>query len=476
MVSAIFKNRLFQEPGAEREFVQRNHRRKTKSRVFFMYAAPIAYAAHVILDFFVAGDHATLFILLRLCLVCPGMMFVAYLFNHHHRRFGTDNLICAYLMLPTLNVIYMCAVVEGMAADVYPFGVMIILYCCSAFILPSFRFMVRYSVVFLALFWAVFPYSSISFDAAVAHAFFQIMGTAVNIIGVYFLELTERRQHANEINLEEMISDLETSERNIRDLYHEAKKADRAKGEFLAVVSHELRTPMNAIIGFSEIISSEMLGKVQPVQYREYAQHIHSSGQQLLHIINDILDLSRAEMNKIEFVHREFDLSTAVRAAIVSCRENAREAGVSILQVEPFLHDVSVTGDEARIVQALVNIIGNGIKFSNTGGQVEVCTAFTVDGGMKLLVTDYGIGISPEDVEQIRKPFQQAESAFSRNTGGLGLGLAICSIIAEAHGGKLNIESTLGERTCVSLELPEVLVKAPKALDDTPDIGLAEIA
>ncbi len=465
MFSAIFKNRRFDDPEAEREFVRRNHRRKTDSRVFFMYLAPIAYAAHIFLDFFVAGEQATQFMLLRLWVVCPGMVAIAYLFHQHHRKFGTENLICAYLLLPTLNVLYMCVMAEGIAADIYPFGVMIILYCCSAFILPSYRFMVRYSMLFIGLFWVFFPFSAVSHEAAIAHAFFQIMGTGVNVIGIYFLELTERKQHANEINLEEMISDLEASERNIRELYHEAKKADRAKGEFLAVVSHELRTPMNAIIGFSEIISAEMLGKVEPDQYREYAEHIHNSGHQLLNIINDILDLSRAEMNKIEFVKQDFDIASALRAALASCRANADEADVTVIQVEPFLHDVCINGDEARIIQALVNIIGNAIKFSEPGGRVEISTPCSAETGIELMVTDFGIGIAPEDVEQIQKPFHQAESAFVRNNGGLGLGLAICALIAEAHGGKLIIESTLGVGSSISISLPKDVVISHEAND-----------
>jgi signal transduction histidine kinase len=357
------------------------------------------------------------------------------------------------MMVMLLSVLYMCLVGQPVA-DYYPFGMVVIVFSMSMLLLPSMRLTVGMSLIVLAMLSIMLTYSQIGREAAYASLYFVSMCCLVLVVGMYFLENTERKQYVYKRDLEKMVSTLRESEQRAMDLYHEAKQAEVAKSEFLAVVSHELRTPMNAIIGFSDIIQTEMMGPVQPVQYKEYATHINKSGVQLLGIINDILDISRADMDKITFESTEFDIFETLGNAIVSCSANAEDAGIAIMRTGLKSGSLAVLGDEARILQALINIIGNAIKFSGEAGVVTVDTAFTAQGAVTLAVTDTGIGISPEDIEQIKQPFQQAEGAFARNNGGLGLGLAICGIVADAHEGELRIESELGVGTTVSLILP----------------------
>ena len=454
MISRSFRKRRFADPHIEQTFVLRNGRRKFRARVFFMFLGVIAFAMHGFLDILVAGEKANFFLLMRLAIACPCMLAIAMLYRARVFQRHEHVLIGLYALPPGLCILVMSQLALQPAVDLYPFGIMILLSYIAAFLSPSFRSMSLMATALVGTFWLTVPFMAISDAALIVNAFFLSVGLVAIVIGSYVLERVERQQFTYARRLKKTIATLRTSEAAALDLYHEAKQAERAKDEFLAVVSHELRTPMNAIIGFSDIISTEMMGPIEPPQYREYAFHINKSGQLLLNIINDILDISRADFAKISFETRVFEMGDALCSAMTSCSTDAIEANVSLVRAEPFLSDVMIKGDEARLVQAIMNVIGNAIKFSGRDSVVTVDMAFSTLGELVISVRDQGIGISPEDIEQIRLPFQQAEGAFARNNGGLGLGLAICTVITNAHEGELRIESELGVGTTVSIVLP----------------------
>ncbi|MBL8707236.1 MAG: histidine kinase, partial [Rhodospirillales bacterium] len=233
----------------------------------------------------------------------------------------------------------------------------------------------------------------------------------------------------------------------------EAERANRAKSELLANMSHELRTPLNAVIGFSEMMRDEVLGPVGNPRYREYAADIHVSGGLLLDLINDILDLSKAEAGRLELVDEAFDLAECARGSAKLMRERAARAGV-VLDHRPLAPLPPVIADRRRVQQILLNLLSNAIKFTPAGGSVVVFTTRSPSGGARLVVEDSGIGIAPEDIPLVLEPFGQAAQISHRHREGTGLGLPIVRKLAHAHGGEMALASTPGLGTTVTVDLP----------------------
>jgi signal transduction histidine kinase len=233
-------------------------------------------------------------------------------------------------------------------------------------------------------------------------------------------------------------------------LYREVEAASQQKSEFLANMSHELRTPLNAIIGFSQVLREQMFGEVNDKQ-AEYLDDIISSGNHLLSLINDILDLSKVEAGQVELEVAPFSLRDALERGVVMVRERANKDGVRVaLATDP---DVDVVeGDERRIRQVIFNLLSNGVKFTPAGGAVDV-SAVRVDGEVRVSVTDTGPGIASEDHERIFEEFQQTAAGIEQREG-TGLGLALSKRLIEFHGGRLWVESALGTGSTFVFTLP----------------------
>jgi signal transduction histidine kinase len=234
----------------------------------------------------------------------------------------------------------------------------------------------------------------------------------------------------------------------------EAQAADRAKSEFLAHMSHELRTPLNAIIGFSDMIQKDLLGLggAGP-KYEEYARHINESGNHLLRLINDILDLARIQAGKFRLQESVFDLAAAARACMAVVEPLARQAEVATRAVLPEGR-VYAYADERKIRQSIINLLSNAVKFTPSGGRLTLTVKSEPGLPIEIAVADTGIGIAAKDIGRALAPFQQIDSAFSRKYEGSGLGLAITKALIELHGGALRIDSEVGAGTTVILTLP----------------------
>ncbi len=232
-----------------------------------------------------------------------------------------------------------------------------------------------------------------------------------------------------------------------------AEAASRSKSEFLANMSHELRTPLNAIIGFSQVMQQQMFGPLGAEKYNEYAHDINASGQHLLDVINDILDMSKIEAGKWTLETAEIDLAETVDETLRIVSGRAAEAKINLV-VEP-IQIPALQADKRAVKQVLLNLLTNGIKFTPEGGTVRV-TAEHVDGDgfASVRITDTGIGIKAADLDKIGRPFEQVESHHVRTHEGTGLGLALSRSLVELHGGLFAITSTPGEGTQVRFSLP----------------------
>ena len=279
--------------------------------------------------------------------------------------------------------------------------------------------------------------------------------TAADITAIKRQE-AERKKAADD--LQATVDQLETSQEKLSQLARKyeiamtrAEAANLAKSEFLANMSHELRTPLNAINGFSEIMEAEMFGPLGDQRYKGYATDILKSGQHLLSLINDILDMAKIEAGKLTLHYEKVALKEICEDAIRLMRGKIQECGLTVHLDAPDLPEIDA--DHRGLKQVLLNLISNAVKFTPEGGDITV--ALRRDAGhIRIAVTDTGIGIAPEDVARLARPFEQVEGQHSKTTQGTGLGLALTKSLIELHHGELLIESEPGRGTTVSFALP----------------------
>lgn len=255
-----------------------------------------------------------------------------------------------------------------------------------------------------------------------------------------------------------------------------AELANRAKSEFLANMSHELRTPLNAILGFSEIMKDEVLGPMDNANYKGYAADIHGSGQHLLHLINEILDLSRIEAGRHELQEEALHLTDIVEECCTMMQIRAKAKDISLLE----RHDTNlpqVWADERALRQVILNLLSNAVKFTPTSGEIRIWVGRSADGGQFVSIADTGPGIPEEEIPIVLEAFGQGAVAIKSAEPGTGLGLSIVQALVKMHGGKFELKSKLRQGTEVIVSLPKSRVMnfaadAPAAAagqDERPD-------
>jgi len=268
---------------------------------------------------------------------------------------------------------------------------------------------------------------------------------------ISFLKHQEERLRSRETELEHQAQQLVELAEKYSTEKTRAEAANKSKSEFLANMSHELRTPLNAIIGFSEVMRTELFGKIGSDKYREYADDIHASGQYLLEVINDILDMSKIEAGRIELDIEDCDVAEIVEDCRKIILPRAKEEKIDLMVLP--ISDAVLKADRRALKQVFLNLLTNSVKFTDADGNIEV-SALIEDTMMTFVIRDTGIGIPERDVAKLARPFEQVENQFTKSHDGSGLGLAISRSLIELHDGTFSIESRQGVGTTVRFSLP----------------------
>jgi two-component system cell cycle sensor histidine kinase PleC len=305
---------------------------------------------------------------------------------------------------------------------------------------------------------------------------FLFVALAVMALGilVVFLMLAARLYSSTLTMLEYraekdlLIAELETAKSISDESRRRAEEANLAKSRFLATMSHELRTPLNAILGFSEVMQNEVLGPVENAHYREYVGDIHQSGQHLLALINEILDLSRIEAGRYELVEEAVNLAHVVQECVHLLQIRTKAKSVEV--IEQFEQGMpKIWADDRAVRQVALNLLSNAIKFTPSGGQLVVKVGWTAGGGQYVSVRDNGPGIPPEEIPIVLSSFGQGSIAIKSAEQGAGLGLPIVQALMTMHDGTFELKSKLREGTEVIAAFPR-----SRVMEALPPISEAE--
>lgn len=446
----------FRDPEVEDRFGEKNYERQIGITRLSVAGGALVFALFGILDLYVIPEVLHEAWALRFGLVCPvlfGLVAFSYTRFVNHRNSG---LLSFVMLIPGFAVVTMTAIADAPGAYLYYAGIIVAVGYSNCLWRLSYVYSSIVSVlVVIAYAWVVVFVNPMPSDILASNLTF--LASTIGISA--FLNYVQESQfRANFVDNEKLRTEQRRSER----LLSRSEAANRAKNDFLAIMSHELRTPLNAIIGFSEIISNQMFGPVGQTKYVDYATDIRSSGAHLLSIINDILDISKAEAGKLQLEEEPIDPVEALNRTMRMFRQRASELGVDLtFRVRddiPWL-----IADPRLFNQVAINLTSNALKFTPEDGNVWVELSFDAAGDMVLSVKDTGIGIKASDKERIFEPFVQVEDAMSRTQQGTGLGLPLVRKIMSLHGGRIEIESTVGEGTTAYATFPKSRFVAPEA-------------
>lgn len=297
----------------------------------------------------------------------------------------------------------------------------------------------RFAIVDTPFYWAM------AAMAVGVHVYFMFLMKGLNTTVLTMLEYRAEKDL--------LIAELEQAKSISDEARRRAESANIAKSRFLATMSHELRTPLNAVLGFSEVMKSEILGPHSVPTYKEYAKDIHESGQHLLNLINEILDLSRIEAGRYELQEQAVALADVAEDCRRLLKLRAEKKGLMIIQnYQEKLP--KIWADERAIRQVCLNLLSNAIKFTPANGTISITIGATEAGGQYLSVNDTGPGIPEEEIPRVLKSFGQGTLAHKTAEGGTGLGLPIVKGLVELHGGTFDLKSKLRHGTLVTVILP----------------------
>jgi two-component system, cell cycle sensor histidine kinase PleC len=437
----------FRDPETERRYLSESlNEARTLIRIYLV-AAALLYLMFGFLDYVVGGSLVATLWFVRYAIVCP--IFLAAAAMTYVPAFDTlaQTVLSIAMIAPGIGVVIMTAIMPPPFNSLYYAGLIMVVIYGSSLVRLRFVNSVFISLLLVALYQIVSTLiNPIPFKDYLNNNFFLVMATAVGLFSAYIQEMYIRRSYKSQ-----KVIEAKNEAANL--LLLEADKANKAKSEFLANMSHELRTPLNAIIGFSDILKRQLFGNLGDPRYSEYVSDINDSGNHLLAIINDILDLAKAEAGKLTLQEEDIDLVRCLDDALRMCRGRAVTAGVN-LNFANAPESIYAHVDERLIRQIVLNLLTNAIKFTNEGGKVTLSVVAEPGHDIVIQVQDTGIGIAQEDIARVIRPFEQVETVLSRSHGGTGLGLPLTSKLTELHGGTFDIQSQVGKGTTVIVRLP----------------------
>ncbi len=422
----------------------------------YLVAAACLYLSFAALDYFDGGAVVADLWFIRYAIACPVLLLAAAMIHQPSLDRFAQAVLSIAMTIPGIGIIVMTAIMSPPFNSQYYAGLILIVIYGSSFVRLRFVRSLTISLLLVGLYQVVSTrINPIPFKDYLNNNFFLVSATIIGLFAGYFQELYIRRTY----KAQKM---LKAKNVTANALAVEAEKANRAKSEFLANMSHELRTPLNAIIGFSDVLKKELFGPIANERYADYVRDINDSGNHLLEIINDILDLSKAEAGKLSLQEERIDVVRCVDDAVRMCRGRAATAGVT-LNIQTVDDSIFAVADERLLRQIVLNLLTNAIKFTASGGLITVRITADPADGIFIEVQDTGIGIAPDDIARVLKPFEQVETSLSRKHGGTGLGLPLTAKLVELHGGKLAIESEIDRGTRVVVELPAARLRRPPA-------------
>lgn len=446
----------FRDPEVEDRFGETNYERQIGVTRLSVAGGALVFALFGILDLYVIPEVLHAAWALRFGLVCPvlfGLVAFSYTRFVNHRNSG---LLSFVMLVPGFAVVTMTAIANSPGSYLYYAGIIVAVGYSNCLWRLSYVYSSIVSVLTVVAYaWVVLFINPVPADILASNLTF--LASTIGI-SMYLNYVQESQFRANFVDNEKLRTEQRRSER----LLSRSEAANRAKNDFLAIMSHELRTPLNAIIGFSEIISNQMFGPAGQPKYVDYATDIRASGAHLLSIINDILDISKAEAGKLQLEEEPIDPVEALNRTMRMFRQRASELGVDLtFRVRddiPWL-----IADPRLFNQVAINLTSNALKFTPEDGNVWVELSCDTAGDMVLSVKDTGIGIKASDKERIFEPFVQVEDAMSRTQQGTGLGLPLVRKIMSLHGGRIEIDSVVGEGTTACAVFPKSRFVAPEA-------------
>ena len=447
----------FRDPEVEAAFTHETFLQSINFIRAYLLAGLSLYASFGLLDLTVGGRLATALLIIRLGVVIPILAGIfALTFSPAFFRIGQWALATA-MLASGLWVVVMTAIMPPPFNSLYYAGIIMVVIYCGSLIRLKYRYSAAIAV-FLVLSYQVSAIwvNPIPSNMLVSNDFFLTMATAVGLFSGYIQELYIRRAYAGLKIVDEA--------RQVADA------ANQAKSEFLATMSHEIRTPLNGVLGMVQAMGHDPLSDRQ----RERLKVIGQSGEMLLAILNDMLDLSKIEAGQLELEEAEFDLADLVLGMRTTFEPLA--AGKGLAFGVDVAEGVAGTwrGDALRVRQILYNLISNAVKFTSAGTvavRVELA-----DDGVRLSVTDSGIGVSPDQIERLFDKFVQADSSTTRRFGGTGLGLSICRELCNGMGGDIRAESALGRGSRFVVQLPLARVETSDAVLATPAAEVEQVS
>jgi two-component system, cell cycle sensor histidine kinase PleC len=437
----------FRNAALERVFLKDTLHQSVNFIRAYLIAGFFLYAAFAILDLVLQDPALNAILAIRFVVVCPFLIgiFILTFFPIFYRI--AQWALAGVMLIAGLGIVTMTALMGPPFNSQYYAGLILVIVYSSSLSRLKFLHALLISIFMILCYQIVcLLINPIPMDAYISNNFFLVVAMGLGLFSAYLVELYIRRAYVGQQIVEE-------KNKQVSVALAEAVRANKSKSEFLATMSHELRTPLNAIIGFSDIIERQLFGPLNNDKYTDYARDIHDSGSHLLSIINDILDLAKAESGKMTLNEHDFDVTEMLEACVRMCKGRAEANKVALIFFGG-QSKIRAVADQRLLLQIVANLLTNSIKFTPEGGSVKLYVSASRQKGIIIKVTDTGIGIAPENLERVLRPFEQVESSYARNHTGSGLGLPYAKRLTELHGGELKLESELGKGTTVTVMLP----------------------